>query len=189
MLHLAALHEAIADAIPDRECIVFRDRRFTWAETRERSRRLASVLRAHGLGCHRERSALEGWESGQDHVGLYLYNGNEYLEGMLGSFQARCVPFNVNYRYVDEELVYLLDDADARAVVFHASFAATLARIRERLPKIRLWLQVEDGSGQALLPGALDFERALAEAVPEPPQGLSEDDLYVLYTGGTTGLP
>ena len=123
MLNLARIHEAIAEAIPDRECIVYGERRFSWAETTERTRRLAAVLRAAGLGRHRERSVLLGHESGQDHVALYLYNGNEYLEGMLGSYKACAAPFNVNYRYVDEELVYLLDNADAKAVVFHASFA------------------------------------------------------------------
>src|SRR5262245_47097648 len=142
--NLAVLHEAIAGAIPERECIVFRDRRFRWREVCERTRRLASVLRQHGLGCSRERSELAGFESGQDHVALYLYNGNEYLEGMLGAFKARCAPFNVNYRYVEEELLYLFDNADARAVIYHASFAPTLARIRDRLPQVRVWLQVPD---------------------------------------------
>ncbi len=189
MPNLAAVHEAIAAAIPERECIVFRDRRLSWSGFTDRTRRLADVLRRHGLGCRRERSGLENWESGQDHLGLYLYNGNEYLEGMLGAFKARLAPFNVNYRYVDEELEYLFDNADAKAVVYHASFAPTLARIRERLPQVRLWLQVDDGSGEALLPGALDYERALAEAEPAPPSDLSPDDLYILYTGGTTGMP
>jgi len=189
VLNLARIHEAIAEAIPDRECIVYGERRFSWAETTERTRRLAAVLRAAGLGRHRERSALAGHESGQDHVALYLYNGNEYLEGMLGCYKACAAPFNVNYRYVDEELVYLLDNADAKAVVFHASFAPVLARIREQLPQVRLWLQVADDSGEPLLEGALDYEAALAAAEPEVPEGLSPDDLYVLYTGGTTGMP
>ncbi|MDH3211485.1 MAG: acyl-CoA synthetase [Myxococcales bacterium] len=190
MLNLAVIHEAIAAAIPERECLVFRDRRFTWAQITDRTRRLADVLRRHGLGCRRERGGLQGWESGQDHVALYLYNGNEYLEGMLGAYKARAVPFNVNYRYVDEELEYLFGNADARAVVYHACFAPTLARIRDKLPKVEAWLQVDDGSGEPLLDGALDYERALAEAGPAPPPGdLSPDDLYVLYTGGTTGMP
>lgn len=189
MLNLATLHEAIAAAVPDRDCILFRDRRLSYADVTDRTRRLAAVLRAHGLGAHRERPALQNWESGQDHVALYLYNGNEYLEGMLGAYKARCAPFNVNYRYVDEELLYLFDNADARAVVYHASFAPTLARLREQLPKVKLWLQVADASGEALLPGALDYEQALAAAKPEAPQGLSPDDLYILYTGGTTGMP
>ena len=189
MHNLATVHEAIAEAIPDRECLVFRDRRFTWAQVTERTRRLASVLRAHGLGCHKERPALENSESGQDHVALYLLNGNEYLEGMLGAFKSRTAPFNVNYRYVDEELLYLFNDAKARCVIYHARFAPTLARIRESLSDVKLWLQVEDGYGEALLPGAIDYEQALAGAAPEPPRDLSPDDLYILYTGGTTGMP
>jgi fatty-acyl-CoA synthase len=190
MLNLAAIHEAIAAAIPDSECLVYRDRRFTWKQIEDRTRRLGDVLRRAGLGCHRERSGLRNWESGQDHVAVYLYNGNEYLEAMLGAFKARAVPFNVNFRYLDDELEYLFHNADARAVVFHASFAPTLARVRSRLPGVELWLQVADGSGEPLLPGALDYERALAEASPAPPPGdLSPDDLYILYTGGTTGMP
>ncbi len=190
MLNLAALHEAIADRLADRECLVFRDRRFTWSQLTDRTRRLASVLREAGLGCHRERDAgLANWESGQDHVGLYLLNGNEYLEGLLGGMKARCAPFNVNYRYVDEELVYLFTNAHATAVIYHATFAPTLARIRDALPRVRLWLQVDDGSGEPLLPGAKDYEQALADARPDPPEGLSPDDLYILYTGGTTGMP
>ena len=188
MLNLAFLHEAIAAAIPERECLVFRDRRLSWSQVSDRTRRLAAVLRAHGLGCRHEREGLANWESGQDHVGLYLHNGNEYLEGMVGAMKARCAPFNVNYRYVDEELIYLFDNADARAVVFHARFAPTLARVRSALPQVALWLQEDDGSGETL-EGALDYEQALADAKPEPPTGLSPDDLYILYTGGTTGMP
>jgi acyl-CoA synthetase (AMP-forming)/AMP-acid ligase II len=189
MWNLAAVHEAIAAAVPERECLVFRDRRLRWADVCDRTRRLAGVLRAHGLGCHTPRSALPNWKSGQDHVALYLHNGNEYLEGMVGAFKARCAPINVNYRYVEEELLYLFDNAEAKAVVFHECFAPILERIRPKLGKLGLWLQVADGSGHGLLPGALDYERALAEAAPEPPRDLSPDDLYILYTGGTTGMP
>jgi acyl-CoA synthetase (AMP-forming)/AMP-acid ligase II len=189
MFNLATIHEAIAAEVPDRECLVFRDRRLSWEAVTDRTRRLGAVLRGHGLGCHRERGELQGWESGQDHVALYLYNGNEYLEGMLGAYKARCAPFNVNYRYVDEELVYLFRDAAARAVVYHGCFAPTLERIRDQIPEVRLWLQVADESGEPLLPGALDYEAALAAAEPAPPRNLSPDDLYILYTGGTTGMP
>ncbi len=188
-MNLGLLHEAVAAEVSERECLVFRDRRLSWAHVTDRTRRLAAVLRGHGLGCHTERSKLRGWESGQDHVALYLYNGNEYLEGMLGAYKARCAPFNVNYRYVEEELLYLFENADARAIVYHAEFAPRLARLRERLPQVVLWLQVADGSGNELLPGALDYEQALAVATPEPPKDLSPDDLYILYTGGTTGMP
>src|SRR5215510_641343 len=122
-LNLATAHEAITAAIPDRECIVFRDRRLTWAEVTERTRRLANALLTRGLGKVVEREHLAGHESGQDHLAIYLYNGNEYLEAMLGAFKARVAPFNVNYRYVAEELRYLLNDAAARAIVFHSTFA------------------------------------------------------------------
>ena len=187
---LGDINEAIAEAIPDREAIVSPQRRVTWRALQHRTRRLANVLGAAGLGCHRERDTLAPWESGQDHLALYLYNCPEYLEGMLGAFKARVAPFNVNYRYVDEELVYLLADAGTRAIVYHASFAATLARVRARLPQMALLLQVDDGSGVPLLPGARDFEQALAEASDAPPPvRASEDDLYIVYTGGTTGMP
>jgi fatty-acyl-CoA synthase len=190
MMNLGRIHEAIAEVIPDRECLVFRDRRFSWREVQDRTRRLANLLRSHGLGCHTPRAELECWESGQDHVAIYALNGNEYLEGMVGCYKARCAPFNVNYRYVEEELVYLFDNADAKAVIYHARFAPVLEKIRSELSQVKLWLQVDDGSGNALLPGALDYEQALAEASPAPPpDDLSPDDLYILYTGGTTGMP
>ena len=188
--NLAAIHEALADAFPDRECIVHGDRRLTWGEVAARTRRLANVLRAHDLGCRRERATLANWESGQDHLGIYLYNCPEYLEAMLGAFKARVAPFNVNYRYVEDELVYLLDNAEATALVYHARFAPTLAKILPRLPRLRLLLQVRDESGHALLPGAIDYEEALAASSPaRPAVTWSPDDLYILYTGGTTGMP
>ena len=118
---VAELHEAIAASRPDAECLVFRDRRLTWAEVTERTRRLANHLISAGLGVHTERADLAGHESGQDHLAIYLHNGNEYLEAMLGAFKARVAPFNVNYRYVAEELRYLLDDAERAAIVVHSA--------------------------------------------------------------------
>jgi len=186
----ALVFEALAAAYPDRECIVTPTRRLSYAQVADHMRRLASVLHAHGLGCRRERAELANHESGQDHVGFYLLNCPEYIEGMLGCYRARSAPFNVNYRYVDDELCYLFDDADAVAVVYHARYAPTLARIRGRLPKLRLLLQVDDGSGERLLPGALDYAAALAAASPAgPPVRPTPDDLYIIYTGGTTGAP
>ncbi len=188
--NLAELHEAIAAAIPEREALVFRDRRLPYAALAERSRRLANVLLSRGLHVRRERSDLEPHESGQEHLAIYLYNGNEYVEGMLGAFKARVAPVNVNYRYVEEELVYLLRDSRARAILYHAEFAGVLDKIRSDLPDLELLLQVKDASGNALLPGAVDYEQALAGASSARPAVTpSPDDLYILYTGGTTGMP
>ncbi|TFH25492.1 MAG: acyl-CoA synthetase, partial [Myxococcales bacterium] len=117
------VHEAIARAIPEREALVFRDRRFTYGQVAERSRRLANYLLSRGVTIQRERRELAGHESGQDHLALYLYNGNEYLEGMLGAFKARAASLNVNYRYVEEELLYLFEDSRARALMYHSVFA------------------------------------------------------------------
>jgi fatty-acyl-CoA synthase len=187
---MARTHEVVAEAVPDREAVVWRDRRITHAELAGRSRRLANYLHDRGLGVRRERSELANHESGQDHVALYLYNGNEYLEGLLGAFKSRVAPFNVNYRYVEDELRYLFANSDARAVVYHAAFAPTLAKVRDSLPDLEVLLQVDDGSGNDLLPGAVDYEQALASAPSDaPPVDPSPDDLYILYTGGTTGMP
>ena len=188
--NLAQVHEAVAAAIPDRECIVWRDRRLTYAQVGDRTRRLANHLVSAGLGTQRERGELGGHESGQDHLACYLHNGNEYLEAMLGSYKARVAPFNVNYRYVAEELRYLLNDSGARAIVFHSAFADRVAEVLPDLPRVKVLLQVDDGSGVDLLPGAVWYEEALAAASPElPPVEWSPDDLYILYTGGTTGMP
>jgi acyl-CoA synthetase (AMP-forming)/AMP-acid ligase II len=188
--NLAQVHEAVEAVVPDRECIVWRDRRLTYADVGDRTRRLANHLVAAGLGAHTDRSALAGHESGQDHLGCYLHNGNEYLEAMLGAYKARVAPFNVNYRYVAEELRYLLADSAARALVFHSAFADRVAEVRGDLPRLEVLLQVDDGSGAPLLPGAAWYEDALAAASPEPPPvTVSPDDLYILYTGGTTGMP
>ena len=188
--NLADVHEAVAAAFPDNECIIYRDRRLSYAQVTERTRRLANYLVGRGLGVRKPRQELQGWESGQDHVALYMYNCNEYLEGMLGAFKARTAPFNVNYRYVEEELVYLLRDSCARAVIYQAAFAPMIAKIRDQVPELTVLIQVADDSGNALLPGAVDYDAALAEASPERPDlEWSPDDLYILYTGGTTGMP
>ncbi|WP_208027963.1 acyl-CoA synthetase [Rhabdothermincola sediminis] len=188
--NLAVLNEAIASEIGDREAIVWRDRRITYAQLAERTRRLANLLLDRGFEVRAERDRLAGWESGQDHLALYLHNGNEYLEGMLGAYKARVAPFNVNYRYVAEELRYLLDDAGARGIIYHSAFAPTLEEVRADLPSLELLLQVPDESGHGLLPDAVWYEDALAAASPAPPPVQpSPDDLYILYTGGTTGMP
>ena len=188
-LDLATLHEAIAAAVPDRECLVWRGRRWTWREITERTRRLAGVLHAHGLG--RPGRSGDPWESPHDHLALYLHNGPEYLEGLIGAHKARVAPFNVNYRYVEDELAHLFADARPAAVIYQSRFAASLGRVLDRLERAPLLLQVADESGAALLPDALDYEAVLAAASPEPLPGVRPEagDLHILYTGGTTGMP
>ena len=181
---------AVAAAIGDRELIVQGNRRYTYAQIVQRSNRLAAYLHRRGLGCHTERSELAGHEVGQDLLGLYAYNGPEYVEGMLGAWRARVAPFNVNYRYVKNELHYLLADSGATALLYHATFAPRVGDVLRDLPHLRVLIQIADESGNDLVHGAVDYESIVASGPAEPPPvEPSPDDLYVLYTGGTTGLP
>jgi acyl-CoA synthetase (AMP-forming)/AMP-acid ligase II len=187
---LSSVFSTVARAVPDRTMLLWRDRRLSYATMDSRIDGIAHYLSSLGLGCHTEREHLQGHESGQDQLGIYLRNGNEYLETMIGSYRARVAPFNVNYRYVGDELVYLLDDAGATALVYNAEFAPRVAEIRDRLPNLRILIQVADESGNGLLPGAVDYESIIT--TPAPSDGMptpSGDDLFVLYTGGTTGMP
>ena len=182
--------DAVAAVIPERVMLARAGRHHTYADVVARSNRLASFLHARGLGCHTPRADLDGHEVGQDLLGVYAHNGNEFVETLLGSFRARVAPFNVNYRYVANELQYLLADSGATALVYHATFAPRVAEILPELPNLKVLVQIGDGSGNELLDGAVDYESALASASPKPPPvEPSPDDLYVLYTGGTTGMP
>ena len=185
-----AAADAIAAAIGDREFIIQGDRRYTYAQIVERSKRLGAYLHTRGLGCHTERSELQGHEVGQDLLGIYAYNGPEYVESMLGSWRARVAPFNVNYRYVKNELHYLLADSGATALIYHAAFAPRVADVLPDLPRLRVLIQIADDSGNDLVHGAIDYESIVASGpVQLPPVEPSPDDLYVLYTGGTTAMP
>ena len=182
--------DAVADAIPDRDLVIFGDRRFTQREIADRSRRLATYLRSRGLGVHTDRADLTGDQVGQDLVGFYTYNGNEYVESMHAAFRARVAPFNVNYRYVKSELEYLLNDAAPTALIYHAAFAPTLADVLSRVPSLKVLIQIADDSGNALLDGATDYEQVIADTEPDLSGAQpSPDDLYIVYTGGTTGMP
>ncbi|MEE9244106.1 MAG: acyl-CoA synthetase [Mycobacterium sp.] len=185
-----AAAEAVAAVIGDREFIIQGKNRFTYRQILERSNRFAAFLHSRGLGCHTERSQLPGHEVGQDLMGIYAHNGSEYVESMLGAWRARVAPFNVNYRYVKNELHYLLSDSGATALLYHAAFAPRLAEVLAELPALQVLIQIADDSGNALLPGAVDYESIVAAGPAEgPPVEQSPDDLYVLYTGGTTGMP
>ncbi|WAJ42584.1 acyl-CoA synthetase [Mycobacterium sp. Aquia_216] len=188
--NLSRVFSTLAQALPKQRVLLWRGREWTYADTDARVDGVAHYLTSLGLGCHTERDQLQGHESGQDHIGLYLRNGNQYLEAMIGAYRSRIAPFNVNYRYVDAELVYLLTNARARALVYSAEFAPRVASIRDQLPQLEFLIQVADDSGQPLLPGAVDYESIVE--TPPPPAGMpapSGDDLYMLYTGGTTGMP
>ena len=137
-------------AFPDREQIIQGGRRYTYEQVIERSNRLAAYLHSRGLGCHKERSALAGHEVGQDLLGLYAYNGNEFVEALLGSFGSRVAPFNVNFRYVKSELEYLLADSGATALLYHAAFAPRVAEVLPNLPQLRVLIQIADDSGNEI---------------------------------------
>ncbi len=176
--NLADLFESVVDAVPERTALVCGAQRLTFAELDGRANRCAHALAARGVGPGR-------------HVGLYLPNCAEYVETMLGCLKLRAVPVNVNFRYVEEELRYLLADADAVALVHQGAFAPRVAAVKDALPDLRVRLSVGDASEADLAAsGSEDYEAALAEASPERPTILrSGDDLYVIYTGGTTGMP
>ena len=166
--NLADLWELVVPHVADRTALVVDDRVSTYAELDERSNRLADRLAAAGVGPG-------------DHVGCYLYNGPEYVETMIAAFKLRAVPINVNYRYVADELRYLCADADLKAIVHDVEFADRLAAVRDGLPKLGLALGVGDGG---------DYEAALAASSPERREiQRSGDDRYIVYTGGTTGMP
>lgn len=184
-LDLATLHEAIAEELADEPCVIA-GRTMTWREITDRTRRLAAVLRAHGLGQRGPTASTAPWETGQDHLGVLLHNCPEYLETVLGAHKASVAPFNINYRYTGEELTYLLRDARPAALVYGATFAPVVAEVLQALDARPLLLQV----GGELLDGALDYDTALAGA--DPAEGVPRsgpDDRHLLYTGGTTGMP
>ncbi len=168
--------EVVAEAVPDRPAQIHGDVVRTWREFDRRANALAHDLRDAGLGQ-------------QSKVACYLYNGPEYFEVVQGSFKGAFVPFNTNYRYGPEEVAYLFDNADAEAVVFHSSFAELLDSIRGQLPLVKRWYAVDDGPG--IPPWAVSYEALVGDGADRmvPPWGRSGDDLLMLYTGGTTGMP
>jgi 3-oxocholest-4-en-26-oate---CoA ligase len=176
--NFADLWEVCAGVRGEAPAAVHGDRTISWAEFDRRADGLAAALLDAGL-------------AHQDKVAQYLYNGPEYMQGVYACFKAGMVPVNTNYRYADDELVYLWDNADAAAVMFHAGFVPTIERIRTRLPKVKLWLWVDDGT-HPRPDWALDLDDAAQGAGDGPvrgPWGRSGADRWFLYTGGTTGAP
>ncbi len=177
--NLADLFEMVVDTVPaDREALVCGDSRHTFQEIDARANQLGHFLRSQGV-------------SAGDHVGLYMYNCNEYLEAMWACFKIRAVPVNVNYRYVNEELLYLFDNADLVACVHGREFVPAIEEVRHAAPDLTLFVSVEDGSKHALDSiGAVEYEAAMQDySTGRDFPARSDDDLFILYTGGTTGMP
>ncbi|MBU3702833.1 MAG: AMP-binding protein [Ilumatobacteraceae bacterium] len=171
----ATLWESIADVIGDSPALTHGDVTRSWTEYDGRASRLAQAMVDAGLGADSK-------------VGLYLYNSNEYLEAHFAAFKFRGVPVNVNYRYLDEELWYLLDNSDAEALFFHSSLGDRVARVIDRLPKLKLIVEVSDSTDHHVSK-ALAYESVVSGHSPMKRITRSEDDTYMLYTGGTTGMP
>lgn len=194
-LNLGQVVASIADRVPERIAVIHRDQQLTYQQLVDRSFRLAAYLHNHGLDLFKERSTLAGYETGQHLMAQYLHNGAAYVEGLVGGYLARVAPFNVNYRYLGEELSYLLNDAAPSVIQYHARFAPVLAEVLPHLDGKPLLLQVKDDSNNPLLPTAVDYDEALASLDVDADwraaqRGtLSADDLYIIYTGGTTGMP
>ena len=175
--NFADIWEAHARRFPEALAQIHGGLRSTWAQFSARADGVAAAFIGAGLGY-------------QDKVAQYLYNGPEYMESMFAAFKAGLVPVNTNYRYTDTELVYLWDNADAAAVVFHGSFTPHIEHIRAQLPKVKLWLWVADGD--TTCPAFAQSYEAAATAPPASQPLASRrsgEDLFLLYTGGTTGLP
>ncbi len=176
--NVADLVEAAADRVPDREILVCGPDRLTFAQLDARANRLAHYFQSLGI----ERN---------QHIGIYGFNSSRWVESMLAAYKIRAVPINVNYRYVEDELFYLFDNADLVALVHDAQFAPRIASVLPRVPRLRHCIAIDDGSAQdCSATPSVPYEHAVAQGSPVrdfPPR--SGDDLYVLYTGGTTGKP
>ncbi len=177
---VADLFEAVSDQIPEREALVLGKKRLTYAQLDKRSNKAAHMLKKIGIG--------KG-----DHIGIYAYNCIEWIEVMIGAYKIGAVPININYRYVEEELAYLIGNSDMVAIVYQYQFAPLLKAIEERTPKLKKYIHIKE-SGEEL---PKSFNKKSREYktlidVESEERGLekrSGKDMYVLYTGGTTGLP
>jgi acyl-CoA synthetase (AMP-forming)/AMP-acid ligase II len=181
--NLADLFEHTVDLAADREVLVVGDQRRTYGQLEERANRLAHHLADAGLGAG-------------DHIGIYAANSAEWIEGALAAYKLRLVPVNVNYRYVEEELRYLFDNADLKALLFDRELVPRIEAVRAALPLLGHLIHIEDGTDPAATDealarlGSVPFEVAVASGAPERDFGpRSDDDHYILYTGGTTGMP
>jgi acyl-CoA synthetase (AMP-forming)/AMP-acid ligase II len=175
--NLADLFEAAVDAYPEREYLIADGKRRNYAEMEARANQLAHYLASQGVAAG-------------DHVGIYAYNSVEWVETAWAVFKLRAIWININYRYVEDELRYLLQNADLKALVYQRDFSPLVTALLPELPHLRLVLVIEDGSDAEPAPDAVRYEDALSRQSEVRDFGpRSGDDLYILYTGGTTGMP
>jgi acyl-CoA synthetase (AMP-forming)/AMP-acid ligase II len=176
--NIADLFEMVADKVPEREALICGDTRLTFAQLEERANRLAHFLKNQGI-------------KAGDHVGLYMYNCTEYLESMFACFKLRAVPINVNYRYVKDELLYIFDNANMVACIHHREFIPAIEEVRQAAPDLKMFVVVEDGTNHDLSRiGSFQYEGAIHQGSPARDfSQRSGEDLFILYTGGTTGMP
>jgi acyl-CoA synthetase (AMP-forming)/AMP-acid ligase II len=176
--NLADLFEQAVDHFPDRDCLVAEGKRRTYAEMEARANRLAHHLTRHGV--------RRG-----DHVGIYAYNCVEWVEVMWAVFKVRAIWININFRYVEGELRYIFDNADLRALIYQRQFAPRVAAVRDTMSRLVHSVVIQDGSEADMSAlGSVDYEEAVASGSPDRDfPARSGDDRYLLYTGGTTGMP
>ena len=174
----ADIFEGVVDRIPDREAVVLGETRLTYIELDSRANKAANALKKLGI------------KKGS-HLGIYAFNCIEWLEIMLGAYKLCAIPININYRYVEEELKYLIDNADMEAIFFHKQFSTKIKNISPDLPLLKNYISIEDGlDSKDEMKSALDFELLIEhESKERIPVKRSGDDRYIIYTGGTTGMP
>ena len=174
-LDFASVWEMVADLVPENDALICGENVVSWKDYDLRSSQVASALSSAGLGPNSK-------------AGLYLNNSNEYLISQNAIFKIGGIPINVNYRYVEEELIYLLDNSDAEAVFYHSCYSSRINKIAKSLPKVKAWIEVPDGN-QSNFSQCINYERILKDCFPMDRITRDPETIYMLYTGGTTGMP
>lgn len=176
--NIADLFEKVADTVGDREAIVCGESRKTFSELEQGANQLAHYMAANGIAAG-------------DHVGLYMYNNADYMEAMLACFKIRAVPINVNYRYVKEELLYIFENAEMVACIHNREFIPHIAEIRSAAKDMKTFICLDDDSGEDLSTiESVDYHAAKeGQNIERDFAERKDDDLFILYTGGTTGMP
>lgn len=173
--HFATIWEKVSDYVPDDIALVSGENKKNWKEYEQTSAKIASFLKDRGIKKNSK-------------VGLYLFNCNEYLESQFATFKVMGVPINVNYRYKSEELIYLLDNSDSEAVFFHESYLDQILLIYKNLPNIKTWIQI-GGKESPEINNFFLYENIVLSNEPMERIKRDEDNIYMIYTGGTTGMP